>query len=70
MLVKDWPGTHHVDIGGNVRFLTKDSVEEIQEEIERLLDKPDEYKKMKVAAVSSGMKAFSYREIATHCISK
>ena len=27
MLVKDWPGTHHVDLGGNVRFLNKDSVE-------------------------------------------
>lgn len=30
MLVKDWPGTHHVDLGGNVAFLENDCVEEIQ----------------------------------------
>ena len=68
MLVKDWPGTHHVDIGGNVRFLTKDSVEEIQEEIVRLLDNPDEYRKMKEVAESTGMKVFSYKDISERSI--
>ena len=48
MLVKDWPGTHHVDLGGNVAFLENDCVEEIQKKIEELLDNPDEYKKMKL----------------------
>lgn len=68
MLVKDWPGTHHVDIGGNVRFLTRDSAEEIQGEIERLLENPDAYKKMKSVAQEKGMQVFSYRDIARRAI--
>ena len=68
MLVKDWPGTHHVDLGGNVRFLTQDSVEEIQGEIERLLENPDEYEKMKAVAEEKGMQVFSYKEIAKRAI--
>lgn len=68
MLVKDWPGTHHVDIGGNVRFLTQDSVEEIQEEIERLLHNPDEYERMKAVAQDKGMEVFSYKDIARRAI--
>lgn len=68
MLVKDWAGTHHVDIGGNVKFLTKDSVEEIQGEIEHLLANPDEYQKMKDVAEKEGMKVFSYKEIARRAI--
>lgn len=68
MLVKDWPGTHHVDLGGNVRFLTKDSAEEIQEEIERLIHHPEEYRNMKRIAEEKGMKVFSYTEIAKRAI--
>ncbi len=68
MLVKDWPGTHHVDIGGNVRFLKRDSAEEIQGEIERLLENPDAYKKMKSVAQEKGMQVFSYRDIARRAI--
>lgn len=68
MLVKDWDGTHHVDLGGNVRFLTKDSVEEIQGEIEQLLDNPDEYRKMKEIAEVKGAKEFSYGEISRRAI--
>ena len=69
MLVKDWPGTHHVDLGGNVAFLKNDCVEEIQEKIEELLDNPDEYKKMKKVAMEKGMKVFSYRNIAERALS-
>ncbi len=68
MLVKDWRGTHHVDLGGNVRFLMQDSVDEIQGKIEYLLDNPEEYKKMKEVAEKKGMLDFSYREIAKRCI--
>ncbi len=68
MLVKDWPGTHHVDLGGNVRFLTQDSVKEIQDEIERLLDRPDEYERMKAVAEEKGMQVFSYKEIAKRAV--
>lgn len=70
MLVKDWPGTHHVDLGGNVRFLKQDSVEEIQNEIERLVDHPQEYRKMKAVAVEKGMMEFSYAEIAKRAIER
>ena len=68
MLVKDWPGTHHVDLGGNVHFLKKDSIDEIKEEIEYLINHPDEYLKMKNVAENEGMKYFSYSNIASKAI--
>ena len=36
MVVKFWEGTTHVDLGGNCKFLYKDSVEEIEEVIKVL----------------------------------
>ncbi len=68
MLVKDWPGTHHIDVGGNVRFLTQDSEKEIRSELERLLEHPEEYKAMRKAAQENGMRVFSYRSIAERSI--
>lgn len=68
MLVKDWPGTHHVDLGGNVRFLTEDSAEEIRLAIENLVNHPEEYRQMKSIAVEKGMKEFSYKQIARNAI--
>jgi glycosyltransferase involved in cell wall biosynthesis len=68
LIVKDWPGTHHVDLGGNVRFLMNDSVEEIQGNIEFLLDHPDVYDSMKKIAQDKGMSYFSYKEIAKRSI--
>ena len=68
MLVKDWPGTHHVDLGGNVRFLTEDSAQEIQNEIERLINHPEEYRRMKRVALEKGMQEFSYAQIAKRAI--
>lgn len=68
MLVKDWEGTHHVDLGGNVRFLTQDSVGEIQCEIEHLLAHPEEYRKMKEVAEKDGMRVFSYADISRRAI--
>lgn len=68
MLVKDWPGMHHVDIGGNVIFLQNDSADEIQQEIQSLLDCPKKYQRMKAVAAEQGMKAFSYAAIAQRAI--
>lgn len=68
MLCKWWDGTDDVDLGGNVRFLTKDSVEEIQSEIQRLLDNPELYQQMKDVAVNKGMKVYSYADIARRAI--
>lgn len=68
MLCKEWAGTKHVDIGGNVRFLTQESAEEIQREICRLLDNPEEYGQMCRVAMENGMKTFSYKDIARRAI--
>lgn len=68
MLVKDWPGTHHVDLGGNVQFLKQDSVDEIKDAIERLVDHPEKYRRMKSVALEKGMHEFSYAEIAKRAI--
>ena len=68
MLVKDWPGTHHVDLGGNVQFLKQDSVDEIKDAIERLVDHLEEYRRMKSVALEKGMHEFSYAEIAKRAI--
>ena len=67
MLVKDWPGTHHVDVGGNVRFLTEDSAAEIRAVIEHLRSHPGEYEAMRQAARENGMR-FSCRNIAERAI--
>lgn len=68
MLCKKWDGTMHVDLGGNVRFLTQDSVEEIQTNIEVLLGDRAQYNQMKKIAVENGMKEFSYSDIARRSI--
>ena len=68
MLVKDLPGTHHVDLGGNVVFLQQDTVDEIQSKIEGLLNNHEKYEKMKDVAEEKGMMTFSYRDIAMRSI--
>ena len=67
-LVKEWPGTHHVDLGGNVRYLTQDTAEEIQGEIAWLVDNPEEYEKMKAVAEEKGKQVFSYKKISRRSI--
>ena len=68
MLCKDWKGTHHIDLNGNVEFLTKDTAEEIQKKIETLVCSREEYNKMKYVAVQRGMKKFAYSNIAKQSI--
>ena len=68
MVVKDWPGTHHVDLGGNVLFLSKDSVDEIQEKIEFLISNPDKVTEMSIIAERKGMQFFSYADISKRAI--
>ena len=64
MIVKYWDGTTHVDIGGNVRFLYKDSVSEIKEEIEYVKDNFDFMKD----AANAAAKNFLYSDIARRSI--
>ena len=68
MLCKDWPGTHHVDLGGNVKFLENDSVDEIKEKIQALMADHALYDDMKTVAREKGMKEFSYDKIAKRAI--
>lgn len=69
MLCKKWDGTTHVDVGGNVRFLEKDSADEIQAAIEELLNQPEKYQQMKRVAAERGKRTFLYSDIAKRCIS-
>ncbi len=68
MIVKDWPGTHHVDLGGNVRFLCEDSKEEIEKVLLEVTADPQEYDRMKAAAREKGPKVFRYSVIARESI--
>lgn len=68
MICKYWDGTTHVDIGGNVQFLYQDSTEEIQNKLEELMTKGEEYQNMRKVALEKGKKIFSYREIAKKAI--
>ena len=68
MVVKHWDGTTHVDCGGNVKFLYKDSVEEIKEVLEPLVKRGEEYLAMKKAAEGKGKETFSYKDIAKRSI--
>lgn len=68
MFVKKWDGTTHVDLGGNVKFITNDSIEEIQNMIEEVLNDNKLYLSMKKVASEKGMKMFSYSKIAERSI--
>lgn len=66
MVVKKWPGTKHVDLGGNVRFLYHDSVDEMKKMIESIL-LDNEYEKMKSIA-KKNRTFFSYCDIAKRSV--
>ena len=68
MIVKDWPGTHHIDLGGNVAFLTNDSVDEIYSILMDLLVNRSKYISMQKVALSEGRNRFSYNEISKRSI--
>lgn len=67
MIVKHWAGTTHVDIGGNVRFLYDDSVDEIYGILKELVENGEELERMRQSA-ENGMKFFSYRAISRRYI--
>lgn len=72
MICKYWDGTTHVDLGGNVEFLYKDSVEEIRQAIQSLMsadgERTDKYYSMKKCAAEKGPDVFSYKKIAERSI--
>lgn len=67
MIVKYWDGTTHVDIGGNVKYLYRDCVEEIQSILMNILT-TDIYIKMFEAAEQDAKRGFLYSNIARQCV--
>jgi len=65
---KFWDGTTHVDIGGNCIFLYEDSVDEIQQVIENLMEDKVKYNKMKESATSPKRETFLYSKIAKQAL--
>lgn len=66
MAVKYWEGTTHVNVCGNVKFLYKDSKNEIEDVINEILMN-DEYSVMKEKAILAS-KQFRYGDIARKSI--
>lgn len=67
MICKYWNGTTHVERGGNVKFLYKDSVNEISQIIEELVNNNIKFEEMKRIARANKC-YFSYRDIALRAI--
>ncbi len=68
LVVKDWEGTHHVDLGGNVRFLQEDSEAEVQRVLTEIIAEPAVYEMMKTAAQEKGPRVFRYGRIAAESV--
>lgn len=65
---KYWKGMNHVDVGGNCKFLYKDSVEEMKQIIIKILKNAEDYNNMKSVAINRGIGEFSYSKIATRSL--
>lgn len=68
IMVKDWEGMHHVDVGGNCEFLTQDSVTEMKNKVFAVYENHEKYNEMKRVAVEKGIPTFSYKQIAKRAI--
>ena len=68
LIVKDWEGMHHVDVGGNCLFLQDDKVEEIKEKILEVYGNKSFYDNMLKVAEEKGIPTFSYSDIAKRAI--
>lgn len=70
IVVKNWEGMHHVDLGGNCKFLYKNSVEEIEDTLLDIIENVKIYDNMKKIAIDKCIKEFSYNNIAKKAIGK
>ena len=64
MIVKYWDGTTHIDMDGNVRFLYKDSVDEVEGEIQCAIKHIEDMKE----CAKKNAKEFLYSDIARRSI--
>ena len=67
MVVKDWSGTHHIDMQGNAIFLKKDS--DLESTLSKLLNDSEKIKEMKKIA-NENKQNFYYSSIAKKSINK
>lgn len=68
MICKYWEGTTHIDIGGNVKFLYQDTIEEIYSVLYEVCTSEETYLEMLKAANRSERMKFSYCDIAKKSI--
>lgn len=68
MIVKFWEGTTHIDMGGNVRYLYNDTLEEIKSELRNVFNNSSELNRMTRIAKENGAKYFLYSQIARSSI--
>lgn len=68
LIVRSWPGTNHVDIGGNSIFLKEGSTQELKHEIDKLKDR-SYLNNLKEKSLSNNKEQFSYKHIANKSIS-
>lgn len=68
LIVKDWVGMHHVDIGGNCEFLENDSINEIRNKISIVYKNEKRALGMKKAANNDLRSNFLYSYIARRSI--
>nr|WP_258048446.1 MULTISPECIES: glycosyltransferase family 4 protein [unclassified Planococcus (in: firmicutes)] len=68
IVCKKWEGMEYVDVGGNCRFLTEGTSDEIVREICLLKENPEILKNMRMIAETKGFEAFSYETIARQAI--
>ena len=64
LIVKDLPGTRHIDTGNNCIFVKNPNKDNLKETILHLIQNPLELEKMKQAAESNKKYQFRYSEIA------
>lgn len=67
-IFKYWKGTTHVDVGRNCKFLYNDSVDEIKNCLEEIVNNHLLYTEMKKNAETKGSSVFSYETIARKSI--
>ena len=68
IIVREWPGTKHVDIGGNCIFLKEGSEEELEDYINKLLCYENILEDLKTNSKKNSSQ-FSYKNIAIKSIS-
>ena len=67
LVVKDWPGTHHISFGENIQFIHTDDIYEIKDSLLNIVTNHSQYERMRRDATHAA-KYFSYAYIARSCI--